>query len=96
MKTQKTNPQLKKLIYSLRKQEANLWQKTARELSRASRKRRDINISKVERFAENGETILIFGKVLGSGDLTKKVTVAALAFGLLRLIFFFLLIWFRI
>ncbi|KUG19697.1 lsu ribosomal protein l18e [hydrocarbon metagenome] len=39
-----------------------------------------MNISKINRYAQEGETLLVPGKVLGSGVLEQSVTVAALHF----------------
>jgi len=76
-RTGPSNPLLKKTISELGKQEAKLWQRVAHELERATRKRREVNLSKLERHTENGETILVPGKVLGAGILKKKLHVAA-------------------
>ena len=35
---------------------------------------------KIEKYARDGETVVVPGKVLSVGDLTKKVEVAALTF----------------
>ena len=72
-----SNPILKKTIAELKKQDAKLWQRLAVELERATRKRRETNLSKLERFAVNGDTVLVLGKMLGAGKLTKKLNVAA-------------------
>jgi large subunit ribosomal protein L18e len=39
-----------------------------------------VNVSKINRYAGDGETILVPGKVLGSGALDQPVIVAALNF----------------
>ncbi len=80
MRTGPTNKHLKNLIASLKKQKINLWQRIARELSKPTRKRRTLNLSKIQRFAKEGETIIVPGKVLAAGNLTKRVTIAAWQF----------------
>jgi len=75
-----SNPILKKTIAELKKQNANLWQRLAVELARATRKRREVNLSRLERFAVAGDTVLVLGKVLGAGVLKKRLNVAAWSF----------------
>jgi len=76
-RTGPSNPILKKTIAELKKQNAKLWQRLAVELARATRKRREVNLSKLERNTVNGDYVLVFGKVLGAGILKKKLNVAA-------------------
>ena len=76
-RTGTTNPLLKAMIAELRTQKTPIWKTLAYELDRATRKRREINLSKINRFAKDGETILVPGKVLGAGTLSKKITITA-------------------
>ena len=80
----KTNPQLQSTIRKLRKkayqEKSNLWLRVAEDLEKPTRSRVIVNISKIERNANDGDTIIVPGKVLGTGDLTKKVTVIAYQF----------------
>jgi large subunit ribosomal protein L18e len=39
-----------------------------------------VNVSKINRYAQEGETLIVPGKVLGSGVVEAGVTVAALSF----------------
>ena len=75
-----TNPRLVDLIDGLNKQEKKIWKKTAQLLSRPTRNRPWINLSKIDRYAKKGEIILVPGKVLAAGTLSKPVTVAAWRF----------------
>ncbi|MEM2874011.1 MAG: 50S ribosomal protein L18e [Candidatus Nanoarchaeia archaeon] len=79
-KTGPTNPALQEAIAQLSAQKAKLWKLVARELKKPTRMRREINLSKIQRFAANGETVLVLGKVLAAGTLLKKVNVAAWSF----------------
>ncbi len=74
------NKKLLGLILELRKANKGIWRKAAEELSRPTRRRREVNVSKINKYAKEGSTILVPGKVLGSGFVTKKVTVAAFNF----------------
>ncbi len=71
---------MKNLIAGLRKQKVKIWRRVAEELSKPTRKRRTVNLSKVERFAKEGETVIVPGKVLAAGNLTKRITIAAWQF----------------
>jgi large subunit ribosomal protein L18e len=80
----KTNPQLQQTIETLRKkahqEQSNLWLRVAEDLEKPTRARVIVNLSRIERNCNDGETIVVPGKVLGSGELTKKVTIIAWQF----------------
>ena len=79
-----TNPQLKGLVETLedrsRSEKIPLWKRVAEDLSRSSRARRVVNLSKLNRFTKADEIVVVPGKVLGSGDLGHKLTVSAFQF----------------
>jgi large subunit ribosomal protein L18e len=79
-----TNPNLQKLIFDLRmlsnKEKVNIWRTIASELEKSSRRRRSINLSKINKVAKDNETIIVAGTVLGTGMLTKKLTISAFKF----------------
>lgn len=52
----------------------------AEKLNKPSRRRAEINVSKINRYASEGETVIVPGKVLSVGLMEKKVTVAAWRF----------------
>jgi len=80
-RTGSTNPLLVELIRELKKlsieSKSGLWKRIAVDLEKPTRERRVVNISKISRYANDGEIIVVPGKVLGSGAIDKKVTVAA-------------------
>ncbi len=80
----KTNPNLVKLIEILFKTSAEnnvkIWKDIAERLARPRRLHAEVNVSKIQRYANEGDTIVVPGKVLGGGKITKPVTVAALSF----------------
>jgi large subunit ribosomal protein L18e len=80
----KTNPELTKIIKELKtvsiKNNVKIWKKVATELEKPTRKRRHVNLYKIEKLTKDGETIIVPGKVLGTGELTKQVKVAAWEF----------------
>ena len=84
MTYRKTNPRLASLISLLkntsRENEVNVWRDIADRLEAPSRNYAEVNLSKINRYATNGETIIVPGKVLGTGILDLSVKVAALNF----------------
>ncbi|MFW6040395.1 MAG: 50S ribosomal protein L18e [Thermoplasmatota archaeon] len=80
----KTNPILVQLVEELkeksRKEEAPIWRDVAERLEKPSKNWAEVNLSAIERHTEEGDTIVIPGKVLGSGYLTKNVTVGSFKF----------------
>ncbi|MFT4309512.1 MAG: 50S ribosomal protein L18e [Candidatus Woesearchaeota archaeon] len=77
----KTNPRLQETIESLKKrartEQSNLWLRVAENLERPTRSRTIVNISRIERNSSEGDIIIVPGKVLGAGELTKNVTIIA-------------------
>ncbi len=83
-KTGPTNIVLRKTIRILYKTaneyKAPIWRKIAEELEKPRRRRRVVNISRINRYTGEGEVIVVPGKVLGAGILDHPVTVAAIGF----------------
>jgi large subunit ribosomal protein L18e len=77
----KTNPLLVALIEDLRtaarEHQAPLWRDLADRLARPRRNWAEVNLSRLERHAAAKETVVVPGKLLGTGRLTKQLTVAA-------------------
>jgi len=80
MKAKKDNQILLSLIETLKKADKPLWKKVAYELSRPRRQRVEVNLSKLEEYASEEGTVLVPGKVLASGTVSRKMNVAAFAF----------------
>ncbi len=76
-KANPTNPVLLETIELLKEQDAALWSDVAENLGKVNRQRPEVNLSDIERNTEDGDTVVVPGKVLGSGRLSKEVTVAA-------------------
>ena len=79
-----TNPYLKELIEKLRRfsfeKNAKIWRRVAELLARPRRKRVEVNLSKIERYSNPNDYIIVPGAVLGAGNLSKPVNVAAWRF----------------
>ncbi|MCE4621372.1 MAG: 50S ribosomal protein L18e [Desulfurococcales archaeon] len=88
-RTGPTNYELRKLARTLRKYgriyKAGVWFRVSELLLRPTRRRVAVNLSKINRYAREGEVVIVPGKVLGAGKLEKKVTIAAYAFSLTAL-----------
>lgn len=83
-RTGPSNQHLVNLIADLKKKaiqdSSALWKRIATDLEKSTRNRRIVNLSRINRFTKENETIVIPGKVLGSGVIDHKVTVAAFSF----------------
>ena len=80
----KTNPRLSSLIADLKSTARNgggeVWGDVAERLEKPRRTHAEVNLGRIERYAREDETVVVPGKVLGSGALRKDVTVAAVDF----------------
>ena len=80
----KSNNQLTNLINELKKksldEKVNIWKRIASDLEKPTRKRRVVNLNRAEAKTKADETVIVPGKVLGSGELNHKLTVAAYSF----------------
>jgi large subunit ribosomal protein L18e len=80
----KTNPRLTDLIADLKRASRNgggdVWGDIAARLEKPRRTHAEVNLGRIERYAREDETVVVPGKVLGSGALRKGVTVAAVDF----------------
>src|SRR3989344_6034565 len=74
----KTNPDLVKTIIKAKKN--NKWLEVASILSSPRRNKISVNLEKIEKETKEGDSVVIPGKVLGDGSISKKIRVAALGF----------------
>ncbi|MEM3577798.1 MAG: 50S ribosomal protein L18e [Candidatus Bathyarchaeia archaeon] len=83
-KVRTTNPELIRLTRLLKKQskESNtaVWKKIAEILAKPRRKRVAVNLSRINRYTQKSDVIVVPGKVLGNGVINHSVTVAAFDF----------------
>jgi|SRR3989338_1241634 len=84
MRTGPTNANLRSIIIELRRKayadDVPLFARIAEDLEKPTRQRRQVNLSKINRYARKGELVVVPGKVLASGDLSQNVTIAAWKF----------------
>ena len=80
----KTDLSLIALINDLKAAErdtgAAIWRDIAERLEKPRRNWAETNLSKLDRYAKDGDVIIVPGKVLAAGSIEKKITVAAYAF----------------
>ncbi|MFQ5758236.1 MAG: 50S ribosomal protein L18e [Candidatus Bathyarchaeia archaeon] len=83
-KIRTTNPELIKIIRTLKKKsrenEARIWRDIADRLARSRQRRTTVNVTRLNRHTEEGETVVIPGKVLGSGKIDHSIKAVAFAF----------------
>ena len=80
-RTGPTNPLTKKLISDLEKlsvkEKAKIWKDVASRLQKPARIMAEVNVGHLQGNLRDGETALVPGKLLGTGNVGKAVTVAA-------------------
>lgn len=78
-KTKTSNKVLFDTLNDLRKlsnkSESQVWRAVAVKLAAPASQRSEVNVSKISKFAKDGETVVVPGKLLGDGSIDKKVTV---------------------
>lgn len=79
MRIKTTNPRLKKTIQELEK-EKGLWRKVGKELDRPNRIRAEVNLFKLNKETEEGDVVIVPGKVLGYGELNHSIKIGALSY----------------
>lgn len=83
-KIMKTNPNLVSLAHDLRlksyEEDVGIWKTVASKLERPTRSQAEVSLAKINRFADEDETVVIPGKVLANGIIDHKVKVAAFKF----------------
>jgi len=79
-----TNPILKQAIADMKaaghKYKVPFAVAVAEKMGKPTRRKVEVDVSRIERYAKKGETVMVPGKVLGTGKITKPVTIAATAF----------------
>ena len=80
-KTKTTNVELFDTIRDLKKLSnktgVNVYKAVAAKLAAPASQRSEVNLSKIEKFAQDKESVIVPGKVLATGILNKKVTIIA-------------------
>ena len=78
------DPERLRLVKNLRRysKESNapIWNAVAKELEGVRKNRREVNLGEINEHTSEGDVVIVPGKVLGSGSLDHKVTIAAFKF----------------
>jgi len=75
----KTSPYKIKLVHFLKKQ-SPFWLKVSEYLARPKRKAIEADIARIDKIAKPNSTVVVPGKVLSDGELTKSIVIAAFSF----------------
>jgi large subunit ribosomal protein L18e len=80
----KQNPELARVIVELEKaaraHKAPVWRAAADRLSRPRHQTMPVNVGHLERIAEAQQLVLVPGKLLAEGKLTKPLTIGAVSY----------------
>ena len=84
MKPKYTNPERRRVVRLLkhagREHKAKIWRKIAELLEKPRRLRVEVNLSRINRYTNPGDVVVVPGKTLSAGMLDHPVTVAAFSF----------------
>ena len=64
------------LIRKLRKTKMNIWKEVSKRLNKPRKNKVEVNLFRINKKTKSGDVIVVPGKILGTGDLDHKVTIA--------------------
>ncbi len=76
----KTNPELRKLIEDFGRRKEKFYKLVSKYLSRPRRQKKPVNLSKIDKVSMDGDVVVVPGKLLAHGELTKKLTIYAFSY----------------
>ncbi len=76
--TRKTDEEIVDTILEAKKNKN--WMKIAQIVSGSRRNYSSVNLKEIDRLSSEGDVIIVPGKVLGSGNINKKLKVCAISF----------------
>ncbi len=68
---------VKELKGASKKNKAQIWSRLAEFALKPSSARRIVNIGQIERFSKDNDVIVVPGKVLGTGNISHKITLCS-------------------
>lgn len=74
--SKKTNPELSETIKLAMNNKP--WFNVAKAVSVSTQRQSRVNLEEIDKQTKTGETVVVPGKVLSNGNVTKKVRIAAL------------------
>ncbi len=78
--SKKTNSFLVETIILAKKQKAAKWVEIANLLALPRRQQIIKNLDEIEKQCKEGDTIIVPGKVLGKGDVSKRIRISAFSY----------------
>ena len=76
-----TNQVVIQMVKTLRgaskKNNAPIWEKLAELALKPTRAKRTVNLGQINKFASDNDVIIVPGKVLGTGNLSHKITICS-------------------
>ncbi|HLD39166.1 MAG TPA: 50S ribosomal protein L18e [archaeon] len=75
-----TDPDTRALIVKMKKKKDKFHLIMARHLGKSMRSKIPVNVTRIGKASMDNDTVAVPGKVLGSGEIKKSVTVYALSF----------------
>jgi large subunit ribosomal protein L18e len=75
----KSNPKLVALIHFLKNQ-SPFWMKVAEYLAKPKRRAIKVNIERINKIAKPNSVVIVPGKVLSEGEMSKSIIIAAFSF----------------
>jgi large subunit ribosomal protein L18e len=78
------NKRLQETIGQLKKKSIDdntkIWKSIAVDLERPTRIRRVVNLSRINRYTKENDSVIVPGKVLAAGEINHRIIIAALKF----------------
>ena len=68
---------VKELKTASKKNEAPIWSKIAKNALKSNSNKKTINLKKIDRLTDDGNAVVISGKILRTGNLSHKVLVSS-------------------
>ncbi len=78
-----TKPGFRNMIISqipIKLRKTKFWKRVIEEAKESRRKKRVVNLYKINRLTNTGDVVYVVGKVLGIGELSHPVTISAFSF----------------
>lgn len=76
----KGNPILVETIRMAKKTDSDFWLKTAAILSGPRRNQKVVNLDEIDKMTKEGDSVVVPGKVLSQGEISKKIAIIAFNF----------------
>lgn len=70
---------VQQLIVKLKRTKSSAWRAISEQLSKPRRLRSEVNLDKINKYAEEKAVVAVAGKILAKGRIDKKITITALS-----------------